>query len=72
MEEKYTIDGIEITRHYGFSYIGFKADWMESGDGWFFQEHEADKVIDEIEQYANANNISEREAAVWWAKHYLY
>lgn len=52
--------------------ISFKADCFENPDGWFFKEEEADQVKEEIETYATIQNITEIEAAEWWAIHYLY
>lgn len=69
---KDTINGIAINCDSSLSYIGFKADWMETPDGWFFQGDEANKVIEEIRQYANEHSISEQDAAVWWCEMYLY
>lgn len=66
------INGIAIDCDSSLSYIGFIADWMESPEGWFFQDYEADKVIDEIRQYANKRGVSEQDAAVWWCEIYLY
>lgn len=72
MEQKRIINGLEITYDSGLPYIGFKADWFNDGAGWFFQEHEADNVIEEINAYANNNDVSFWDAATWWSNIYLY
>lgn len=69
---KDTVNGIEIDCDSSISYISFKADWMETPDGWFFQGDDADYVIKDIKQYAYKHGISEQDAAAWWCEMYLY
>jgi hypothetical protein len=67
-----TYKGYKVEINTALSIVSIKHDGFESGS-WFFQGHEADNVITEINHiYNTVSNISAIEAVIRWANTMLY
>ena len=66
-----TYNGYKVEINTALSTVSIEHEGFESG--WFFQDHEADRVITEINYiYNTIGNISAIEAAIRWANNMLY
>jgi hypothetical protein len=69
---KGTYEGYDIEINTAFSYVSINHDSFESGE-WYFQGHEADAVITEINYiYNTVGCITAADAVIKWAGNMLY
>ncbi len=67
------VDGYKIEINTAYSYVSIKHDSFENPDGWYFQGHEADEVINEINyMYNTIEGLTAPEAVIKWAGLMLY
>ena len=69
---KIEVDGYEIEINTSLSFVSIWHKGFEC-DNWYFQGHEADEVIDEINEIYNIDGtITAPEAVIKWANNMLY
>jgi hypothetical protein len=68
-----TYEGYDIEINTRMPYVSIKHDSFENPDGWYFQGHEADNIITEINYiYNTVGCITAPDAVIKWAGNMLY